>query len=644
MDRRTDGKTVDFSGPPGEPVNQPPQASFTYLTTGLSVALNDTSSDNDGTIASWSWDFGDGAASVEQNPTHAFAAEGTYHVTLTVMDNDGGTDSALRFIVVQTGPGGTFGEFTEVTPLDPLFVTPQDEDFWVTSAAPADYDGDGDLDIIVLGYYVVYNVSAVDQLVLFRNDGPLTPTQWNFSYIEVPLGTLTAGASDLAWGDVDGDGDPDLVAGSDGQTVIYRNDAGTLVQTDTVLPGYWEDNGQADFDLNSISWADYDNDGDLDLLLPSIWDETTFTSHTALLRNDGSNGTGGWVFTEIPAGLGESDHAQTSWADFDGDEDLDLLVIHLAPNSERGFIRQFRNDGNGAFVGEDILGTLSVEHGEAQWGDYDSDGDLDILVAGNVHETDGSYDTVLRVYRNDAGNYVPVEIIPCALCEGWFDLSAATWADYDSDGDIDILLAGTYNSGSQIEGRAKVYDNVDGNFVDSGNQLPAPRASGFSGGSFSWLDIDGEGDLDYFIAGSYFVPGGNGLIETQMHLYVNTAPAQNLPPSAPSALGALVNGDGSVSLAWSPAVDDLTSAEALTYQLHLYREGVPISNARRIPEPGNQRGAHAWTLAGLPDGNYLWTVEAVDSAYNGGPVAAAAFRVGPPLPDSIFVHGFEVPR
>jgi hypothetical protein len=48
----------------------------------------------------------------------------------------------------------------------------------------------------------------------------------------VPLGSLTAGASDLAWGDVDGDGDQDLALGSDGQTVIYRNDAGTLVPTE----------------------------------------------------------------------------------------------------------------------------------------------------------------------------------------------------------------------------------------------------------------------------------------------------------------------------------------------------------------------------------------------------------------------------
>lgn len=629
-----------FAGPPPPPVNQPPIASYDYLTTGLSVALTDTSVDHDGTIVAWSWNFGDGATSTERHPVHVFPAAGTFHVELTVTDDDGATDSALRFLVVQPGPGGTFGDFTEVTPLDPLWVTPQDEDFWVAAAASADYDADGDLDIVVFGYYVIYNQSVVDRLVLLRNEGPQSPTSWDFTDVELAVGELTAGSSDLAWGDYDGDGDQDLVVGSDGDTVIYRNQSGDLVPTGIALPGYWEDNDQADFDLRSISWADYDNDGDLDLLLPSIWDPQTFSSRTALMRNDGSDGAGGWTFTEIDADFGPSDHVQSAWADFDGDLDLDLLLVHLAPLTDEGFVRRFRNDGDGVFVGEEILGALSVEHGEAQWGDADDDGDLDVLVAGNVREPDGTFDTVLRLYRDDGGTHVPVDLIECVFCEGWFDLSAATWADYDSDGDIDILLAGTWNSGSQIEGRAKIYDNDGGVYVDSGNQLPAPRAIGLGGGSFSWLDIDGEGDLDYFIAGSYFVPGGNGLVETQMHLYLNDAPSTNAAPTAPSDLAAEVFPDGAVALAWNPASDDLTPAWSLTYELKLFRDGIPVPTARRRPEPGNVSAAGEWALGALPDGAYHWTLEAIDSAYNSGPAAQAAFVVGaPPVP--LFADGFE---
>ncbi|MCK7520679.1 MAG: VCBS repeat-containing protein [Ignavibacteriales bacterium] len=171
------------------------------------------------------------------------------------------------------------------------------------------------------------------------------------------------------------------------------------------------------------------------------------------------------------------------------------------------------------------------------------------LVAGNVKEIDSTYTPMaLRIYQNDNENYIPIEVIPCIPCEGWFDLSAATWADYDSDGDMDILLAGNYNSGSNIEGRARIYTNINGIFTaDTANTLPAPRARGDRGGTFSWFDLDGEGDLDYFIAGQYFVPGGNGLVEAQMHVYRNDVLELNEAPSIPTGLEVTVQSENTCS-------------------------------------------------------------------------------------------------
>ncbi len=630
------GAIRHFAGPPGPPVNQAPSASFTFSTVGLSVAFTDTSTDRDGTVVGWQWDFGDGASSTQRHPTHVYTAANTYIVRLLVTDDDEATDEAGRAVVVQPGPGGTFGDFTEVTPLDPLWVTPQDEDWWVAAAAPADYDGDGDLDVAVLGFYVVYNQSVEERLVLMRNEGPASPERWSFAYVDVQIGDLSAGASDLAWGDVDGDGDQDLAVGSDGQTVLYRNDGGTLLATDTALPPYYEDNFQADFDLRSIAWADYDNDGDPDLLLPSVWDDETFEHRTALMRNDGSNGTGGWTFSEVDAGLAPTIHAQSSWADFDGDADLDLLLVHLSPLTDDGFIRRYRNDGNDTFVGEDVLGSLSVEHGEAQWGDYDGDGDLDILVAGNLRELDGTYDDAMRIYRNDGEAWTPVDVIACPSCEGWLDLNAASWADYDSDGDIDILLAGSFVNDSRIEGRAKVYANEGGSFVDSGSQLPAPLSSGSRGGAFSWQDVDADGDLDYFIAGQYYVPGGNGLVEAQMHLYVNDAEAPNAAPTAPAQVAMAPQADGSLAVTWSPASDDHTPAAALTYDLQVYRNGAAVAGARRVPEPGNVSAVDGWKLFDLSAGSYTWTLRAIDSAFNAGPAASGGVQIG-----GLFGDGFE---
>lgn len=622
------GYIEHFTGPPPPPLNWAPDTSFEFTAMGLTVGFTDTSSDQDGFITSWLWDFGDGEVSAEQNPTHTYAAANTYVVRLTVADDAGETGTAARIITAQPGPGGTFGDFTEVTPLDPLFVTPQDEDFWVITTAPADYDGDGDLDVAVLGYYVVYNQSVVDRLVLLRNDGQVGPEEWDFSYLDISLGGLSAGASDLAWGDADSDGDLDLALGSDGQTVIYRNDGGALVLTDTVLPGYWEDNDQAEFDLRSLSWADYDNDGDQDLLIPSVFDQDAWEYRTHLMRNDGPNGTGGWLFTSVAAGLAGTSHGQSAWADFDGDQDLDLLLVNVAPLYGDSFIRRYRNDGGGVFTGQDILGGVVIVHGEAQWGDYDADGDLDVLVAGNLAEG-GSYDLALRIYRNDDETYVPEEVLADVPGDGWFDLTAATWADYDTDGDMDILLAGNYNSGSNIEGRARIYGNDGGVFFDSGNELPAPRATGSRGGTFSWLDLDGDGDLDYFIAGQYFVPGGNGLVEAQMHVYLNGSQGQNGPPSLPAGLNALVQeGTGNVVLSWNGATDDHTLGTAMTYDLDLFLGGVPVELPCHQPEPGNVGAVSQWHLAGLADGDYRWALRAVDSAFNAGPVATGQFNIG----------------
>ena len=69
--------------------NEAPTADFTVSTTDLTADFTDQSSDPDGTVESWSWDFGDGATSTAQNPSHTYDADGTYTATLTVTDDAG---------------------------------------------------------------------------------------------------------------------------------------------------------------------------------------------------------------------------------------------------------------------------------------------------------------------------------------------------------------------------------------------------------------------------------------------------------------------------------------------------------------------------------------------------------------------------
>jgi thermitase len=87
-----------------EPPNIPPTAGFTYNVNDLTATFTDTSTDSDGTIAGWDWDFGDGNSSTVQNPVHSYAVAGTYSVGLTVMDEDGGTDTSNQSVTVTDPP------------------------------------------------------------------------------------------------------------------------------------------------------------------------------------------------------------------------------------------------------------------------------------------------------------------------------------------------------------------------------------------------------------------------------------------------------------------------------------------------------------------------------------------------------------
>jgi subtilase family serine protease len=87
--------------------NNPPVASFTDTVSGLTANFTDTSTDSDGTIASHSWTFGDGGTSTAANPSHTYAAGGTYSVTETVTDNGGAQNSVTHSVTVSSGGGGS---------------------------------------------------------------------------------------------------------------------------------------------------------------------------------------------------------------------------------------------------------------------------------------------------------------------------------------------------------------------------------------------------------------------------------------------------------------------------------------------------------------------------------------------------------
>ena len=97
----TTSQSVTVTAPP----NVDPVASFTVATNNLSATFGDSSTDSDGTVNSWSWDFGDGGVSTVQNPpAHNYASAGTYTVSLTVTDDRGGSNVVTQSVTVTAAP------------------------------------------------------------------------------------------------------------------------------------------------------------------------------------------------------------------------------------------------------------------------------------------------------------------------------------------------------------------------------------------------------------------------------------------------------------------------------------------------------------------------------------------------------------
>jgi len=452
-----------------------------------------------------------------------------------------------------------------------------------------DYDDDGDLDLVVLGQ----NRSGEAQSLLYDNvGGLLTPA------VDVALSPLRNGGA--AWGDYDNDGDLDLLlTGED----IFENRRTLLYAAVPAATGYsLELIGQfPDLSKSGAAWGDYDNDGDLDLALTGQSDDVldgAQQSYTWIFVNDGLGS-----FTRGDQDLIGLNNGDLAWADFDNDGDLDLAVTGSSATGSRE-LRVYRNDAGSLIDAE--LGLAGLESSDLAWGDFDGDGDAD-LVAGGIG--DGGVRTTL--YVNDGnGNLEPLAGLDLPGIRGG-DLA---WGDYDNDQDLDLIIAG--NDGQNPFMR--IYEYRDGGLVL--DNIPILQGLDFSAVSFA--DIEGDGDLDLISTGRDASLLTQAVVNDNLESQFNP----NRPPEKPSIDSAVDAGD-SVQLSWQQAEDEFDATPAsLTYNLRvgtLPGNGDVLSG--NIPlGPGNAGHNLSHRLGGLASDTYYWSVQSVDDGFARSPWSVAS--------------------
>ncbi|MFK8037461.1 MAG: FG-GAP-like repeat-containing protein [Crocinitomicaceae bacterium] len=233
-----------------------------------------------------------------------------------------------------------------------------DKGIYTHAAAWADYNQDGNLDLAISDFHPTkFNF-------LFAGDGQGGFTVDNSSLIS----QSATSAVGLAWGDYDNDGDQDLfIANTNGENnQFFINQSGIFLEV---------------FNTNLVSnggssvggvWGDYDNDGYLDLFVTN----SSISENNFFYENNG-DGSFTTITNSIIVTTASTSHG-ASWIDYDNDGDLDLLVAN--DQNQNNFL--FANNGDKTFtqltnaVTEETGNSLGTA-----WADYDNDGDYDLFVA-----------------------------------------------------------------------------------------------------------------------------------------------------------------------------------------------------------------------------------------------------------------------
>jgi hypothetical protein len=338
-----------------------------------------------------------------------------------------------------------------------------------------DYDNDGFLDLFVTHF------DRISRNTLYHNERNGTFTRFNAG---PPGNESNLRSAGCLWADYDNDGFLDLFVanlGIDVSNWLYRNNGNGTFQKMTGAQA-----GDIASDLTgravSAAWGDFDADGYLDLFVAN--GALAENNVCALYRNLGQG-----RFTNVAEASGIIEalmSTQGTWADVDEDGRLDLFVTHNA--GQGNYI--YRNLGGGAFEAISSGHVLNEQLNSlgSAWGDYDNDGHLDLFVVNGTLDG-GLYQNTL--YRNE-GSGMFEKITTGNIVNDFGMFRSCAWADYDNDGYLDLFVT---NDGSN---NRLYHNNGDGTFQSVTEGAIVNDITNSAG--CCWGDYDNDGFLDLFVA------------------------------------------------------------------------------------------------------------------------------------------------
>ena len=389
-------------------------------------------------------------------------------------------------------------------------------------AAFLDYDNDGFQDI----YFV--NGADLPSLLKERSDGVEPPRNTlyhnngdsTFTDVAVAAGVADTGyGMGCAVGDYDNDGFPDLYVTNFGANIFFRNNGDGTFTDVTRGTG----TGDARWGT-SCAFVDYNNDSFLDLYVTNYVKYTIESDQVCMNKGmrvycdprlyEGeldilyhNNGDGTFTDTTESAGFSEATGRglALAWGDYDDDGDMD---VYIANDADQNFL--YRNNGDGTFTDVSLTAGVGLsEDGEAEngmgvdFGDYDNDGRLDLIVTNFQGQTN-------TLYHNE-GNGLFSDVSYASKI-GTMSLPYLAWGvsfcDYDNDGYQDLFIANghldenvqAFNpTGFYEQPNLLFHNNRDDTFdevgVDSGSGIRLEKVSR----GFAYSDYDNDGDLDLLV-------------------------------------------------------------------------------------------------------------------------------------------------